>query len=144
MKPLLTTALTFLAAILLTNCQSPALTPAAPEDHTFSKAQVILERNCVHCHGEIRLPQMPSLATTKSLTDLIGPGKWIVPGKPDQSRLFQVVTLNDNQTGAMPPTGHKVSDKEIQLLRDWILAGAQIPADAPIALKPKGTPPRSR
>ena len=144
MRPLLQSVFSFTALICfsLVGCKhSP--TPATTEE-TFAAAQVVLERNCVHCHGEIRLPQMPAIASTKSLSSLIGPGKWVVPGKPEESRLFQVVTLNDDQPGAMPPTGHKVSPSEIAKLRAWILDGAKIPENATGAFKPQGTSPRSR
>ncbi len=136
---------TTLTCLCLIGCQHPP-SPSHPvgDDATFAPAQAVLERNCVHCHGEIRLPQMPSLATAKSLGDLIGPGKWVVPGKPEESRLFQVVTLNDDQAGAMPPTGHKITEPEIAKLRAWILDGAKIPTDAPVVFKPRGVAPRSR
>ncbi len=145
MKSALHCCLMLICASLQPSCQSPASARSGTaHDPTFAKAQVVLEKNCVHCHGEIHLPQMPALTTTSSLADLIGPGKWIVPGKPEASRLFQVVTLDDNQVGAMPPTGHKITEAEIATLRAWIIAGATIPEDAPAIMKPRGTPPRSR
>jgi mono/diheme cytochrome c family protein len=134
-----------LTCLGLIGCQHSAdPSHRSSREDSFAAAQVVLERNCVHCHGEIRLPQMPSIATSQSLGDLIGPGKWVVPGKPEESRLFQVVTLNDDQAGAMPPTGHKVTEPEIAKLRAWILDGAKIPADAPVTFKPRGVAPRSR
>jgi len=104
---------------------------------------MVIEQNCVHCHGAKRLATMPSFTDTAALAALRGPGKLIVPGKPESSRFFTVVTLADSQTGAMPPTGHAISAKEIATLRAWITAGAPLPAGVPEALKPQGLGPRS-
>lgn len=87
---------------------------------------------------------MPALADTRSLAGLIGPANWIVPGHPERSRFFQVVTLTDAQPGAMPPTGHAISAAEVEKLRAWIVAGAPVPAGAPVALLPRGEGPRSQ
>lgn len=109
----------------------------------FAEVKPLLERNCVHCHSTIRLPGMPSLADTKALANLIGPNKLIVPGKPEQSRFYVVVTLADNQAGAMPPTGHAMTPEEVAALKKWIQLGAELPAEN-IPLQRDGRSPRSR
>lgn len=86
---------------------------------------------------------MPSLTDTKALGSLIGPGKLIVPGKPEQSRFYLVTTLSDNEAGAMPPTGHAMEASEVAVLRGWIQGGAPVPEET-ILLHPEGIPPRSR
>ena len=86
---------------------------------------------------------MPALIDTRALADLIGPGKLIVPGRPDESRFFKVVTLADNEAGAMPPTGHAIAARHVEALRKWIAAGAPVPAQVQ-PLKPRGEAPRSR
>lgn len=113
-----------------------------PTRGSFSKARAVLETNCVHCHGHERLKNMPAFADTRELTQLVGPGKWIVPGHPEQSRFLLAVTLADNQAGAMPPTGHAIAKWEIEALRDWIAAGASVPAGEPTPLVPRGPGPR--
>lgn len=114
--------------------------PAA--DGSFASVKPVLESNCVHCHGTSRLAWMPPLESTASLAGLIGPHRQIVPGKPDASRFFQVVTLADNEAGAMPPTGHALDADSVQILRAWITAGAQVP-QPPQPLQPAGEMPRS-
>jgi len=109
---------------------------------SFSRVQPILETNCVHCHGHEHLKGMPSFADTGELSKLIGIGNWIVPGHPERSRFLHVVTLADNQAGAMPPTGHAIAKSEIDTLREWISAGAAVPAGKPVPLIPKGPGPR--
>ncbi|MFM2198301.1 MAG: hypothetical protein RLZZ505_1733 [Verrucomicrobiota bacterium] len=128
--------------LIAASCAMPTVGKSAASS-SFARVKPVLERNCVHCHASIRLPGMPSLDDTNSIADLIGPDKLIVPGKPDQSRLFVVVTLSDTQPGAMPPTGHAISPKEVATLRDWIQDGAPLP-EQNVKLHPVGIAPRSR
>jgi mono/diheme cytochrome c family protein len=114
------------------------------EEPAFAGARKVLETNCVHCHGDYRLKGMPPFDTTRHLAKLIGPGNWIVPGKPEQSRFFQVVVFPDEIPGAMPPTGHGISGPEVEVLREWILAGAPVPEGRNEKLRPQGEAPRSR
>lgn len=145
-----TTAFTAPALILLGSLVSAliagcAQTPPAESPKnvaSFQRVLPLLETNCVHCHGQQRLPTMPAIADTKALAALIGPGKLIVPGAPESSRFFQVVMLTDNQAGAMPPTGHGISKAQVETLRAWIQSGAPLPAGN-LALKPRGPGPRS-
>ncbi len=117
-------ALTIVVLIVASCITVPTVNPP-----TYQRVVPLLENNCVHCHGQQRLPSMPSLADTVALSSLIGPGKLIVPGHPDSSRFLRVVTLADNQAGAMPPTGHAISPHEVELLRAWIQNGAPLPAE---------------
>lgn len=86
---------------------------------------------------------MPSFNSTKALASLTGPGKLIVPGAPEMSRFYQVMTLADDQVGAMPPTGHALKSKEVAIIRQWIVDGAKLPQED-ITLTPHGESPRSR
>ena len=110
---------------------------------SFASVRPVLESNCVHCHGPNHLSHMPAFPDTRALAQLIGPANWIVPGHPERSRLFHVVTLADGQSGAMPPTGHAISKSEIARLRAWIAAGAPLPESAPVVLTARGEGPHS-
>lgn len=116
--------------------------PTSAADKAFSAVRLVLETNCVHCHGDNRLSTMPSINDTHALAKLVAQGTWIVPGKPEKSRLYQVVTFADNVPGAMPPTGHAISKKDIEILRGWIQSGAHLPTGN-VTLKPRGGVPRS-
>ncbi len=86
---------------------------------------------------------MPAMTDTAVLAGFAKSGMWIVPGKPESSRFYQVVTLTDTQPGAMPPGGHAISPKEVETMRAWIASGAPVPAVAvPLVAKTQG--PRSR
>jgi mono/diheme cytochrome c family protein len=113
------------------------------ETAAFKPVQAVLETNCVHCHGDNRLSMMPSIHDSRALAKLIGSGQWIVPGKPEQSRFFQVVTFPDQVPGAMPPTGHAITKQEVATLRQWIASGARVPGGATILFTPRGEMPRS-
>jgi mono/diheme cytochrome c family protein len=129
------------AALLLAGCATgPGGGTAAT---SFNQARVVIEASCVHCHGSQRIAGMPSFASTQDLAALTGPGKMIVPGVPEQSRFFQVVTMSDSEIGAMPPTGHALTPQEVEVLKTWIAAGAELP-EKNVALRPHGRAPRSR
>jgi len=129
----------FLPLLLLASCaQKPTSEPEATD---FAPVRTVLETNCVHCHGDNRLSTMPPINYTRAIAKLIGTS-WIVPGKPEASRFFQVVTFSDETPGAMPPSGHAISKKEVQILHDLIKAGAKLPASN-VKLTPQGQRPRS-
>ncbi len=86
---------------------------------------------------------MPPIQNSDALSKLVGTGGWIVPGKPEKSRFFQVVTFPDTIPGAMPPTGHAIHQTDVQVLRDWITNGAKVPSGKTIKFTPRGTLPRS-
>ena len=110
---------------------------------SFASIRPVLESNCVHCHGPDRLAHMPAFSDTRALARLIGPANWIVPGHPERSRFFQVVTFADEQPGAMPPTGHAISKAEVEKLRAWIAVGAPVRHGAPVVLVARGEGPHS-
>ena len=126
---------------LLSGCQTTA--PVAASG-TFESVRPILERDCVHCHGDARLPHMVSFADTAALAKLRGPNLWIWPGHPEKSRLYRVITAPDTTPNAMPPTGHAIAPEESESIRAWIAAGAKLPPGEPVKLTPRGEGIRSR
>jgi mono/diheme cytochrome c family protein len=87
----------------------------------------ILADRCVACHnsesifGEFNL-QNRELAMRKRKT-----GPVIVPGKPEQSPLYVVLTLPPEAQKAMPATAHRLPKSDIALVRQWISEGAHWP-----------------
>jgi len=131
--------------ILLASCSTPIWgdksAPHSAESDHWGPALTVLEHQCVHCHGDNRLSTMPPINDTHALSKLIG-SHWIVPGQPQTSRFFQVVTFPDEIPGAMPPSGHAISKRDVQILHNWIKAGAKLPAQN-VKLIPQGPLPRS-
>jgi WD40 repeat protein/mono/diheme cytochrome c family protein len=105
---------------------------AAEPDHALAqKAQAVLKANCYRCHGQDGVFEggMNFILDSAKLVSR----KKIVPGKPEESRLFQRVLK-----GTMPPADQqpRPSDADKEILKQWIAAGAPtaIPADAPRTL----------
>ena len=81
----------------------------------------ILQAKCWRCHGEkVRRADL-DLRTPASILAGGETGPAVVPGKPDDSLLYENV-----HGGAMPPNKKDpLSKAEVELVRDWIEAGAK-------------------
>lgn len=93
---------------------------APPKFETDVRA--ILKTHCFQCHGEE--PEVQGnldLRLVRFMHRGGDSGAAVVPGKPEESILYQ--RLRD---GEMPPDESKqISRNELQVIRDWILAGAK-------------------
>lgn len=83
----------------------------------------LLSNNCFQCHG-------PDANTRKADLRFDAPGKselaLISPGKPEESEFLRRITASDpNELMPPPKLGKKLSQREIETLRDWIKEGAQ-------------------
>ena len=103
----------------------------------------ILRRNCYACHGQDVKDVRKSLDILNHRQLLDSARRIVVPGAPEDSRLIQRIA-----DGSMPPEEEelhlpRVSETDLQILKDWILGGAPpfAPADAAAADLP--APPRS-
>ncbi len=86
----------------------------------------ILREHCLDCHG----PDEQSSGLRVDVRDRLVRGgdlgePAVTPGKPDQSFLLQVVRGDGDVV--MPPEGPQLSAKQIDILRRWIAAGAEMP-----------------
>lgn len=102
--------------------------PTADETAFFEKnVRPILVARCLECHGDkkqeggLRLDSRPALLKGNDS------GPALVPGKPDESRIVEVIGYQD--TTKMPPR-QKLADPEIATLTQWIRMGAPFPASA--------------
>ena len=92
----------------------------------------IFEQHCFDCHGaETR---EAGLRLDRSVDALAGgdSGKVIVPDKPNESRLLQLVSGDDPEK-VMPPDSEGLPEEQVELLRRWIEQGADWPASADAA-----------
>jgi mono/diheme cytochrome c family protein len=103
---------------------APALIAAEPPSAAARQGYQVLERSCFKCHGEgIQLSSLD--LRTRDLALRGGEhGAAVVPGKPEQSRLYRLIAGLDQPQ--MPPTG-RLADREIEAVRAWIAAGAPYP-----------------
>ena len=91
----------------------------------------LLARRCLACHGpdESRRQADLRLDDASSLRRVRGDRRVVTPGEPDHSELLRRV-MTDDQVLRMPPPdlGDPLTPAEIDLLRDWIAAGAEVVA----------------
>ena len=122
-------SLMFLTVMLTNGCGSSAAIPQA------YKLQVapILENRCYQCHsdsastgivpkGGVRLDSIEWLR--KGAVSGDDPGPIIVPGNPDESRLYRMLMLKENDDNC-PPRGPLLSPAESAAIEEWIIDGAQ-------------------
>jgi serine/threonine-protein kinase len=96
----------------------PASAPAA--DEIASRADAILRKHCLACHGQEGQKVRGNLKVLDRAVLLDAERKIVVPRKPDESELVKQV---EGET--MPPgTRPKLSADERKALRDWVAAGA--------------------
>lgn len=94
----------------------------------FDRVRPILENRCLPCHqGDFMGAPVPDFRTVKELYEPARQPRLIIPGDPEGSRLLQVIYLNKETTGAMPPLGHGLSLEEKNTLGEWIRQGAEWP-----------------
>lgn len=121
----------WVAASLCSHVALFAETAAAPpaEHIEFFEKRVrpVLLQHCVICHGDQK--QQGGLRVDSSAAMLKGneSGAAIVPGKPEDSRLIQVLKYSSDDI-QMPPAG-KLAEHEIAALTKWVELGAPWPVE---------------
>ena len=86
----------------------------------------LLHARCVECHGAAK--RQSGLRLDHKVAALKGgvSGPVIVPGSSATSELIRRVSSADEDE-MMPPTGNRLTPREIALLKAWIDAGAPLP-----------------
>jgi mono/diheme cytochrome c family protein len=100
-----------------------------PRIALFENAQAIFNRHCTQCHGPTKQKGNYRLDQQHTI-NLGGKSKRpaIVTGKPDQSELLHRMLLPRSDDEVMPPIEKApVSAADIDLIRQWIAAGAYWP-----------------
>jgi hypothetical protein len=97
-----------------------------PEQESFfeEKVRPILVSRCFECHGEKKQEGGLRLDSRAGVFKGSESGPAIVPGKPEESRLVEVIGYQDPIR--MPPK-QKLADEEIATLTEWIKTGAPFP-----------------
>jgi len=99
---------------------APAGTSASA-DVSFSKdVQPILQSRCVNCHGGQRTEKGLNMTSYDKLMAGSQNGPVIMAGDPNKSTLIQLVSQ-----GKMPKSGPHLLPVQIQLLVNWVSAGAK-------------------
>ncbi len=92
--------------------------------HFSTDVQSILKTACGSCHSG---PEAAGAFRTDSAAAVLAGGstygKAVIPGAPEKSPLISIVSGKDEDIPK--PDRHRLSDKQVQLLREWIQQGAK-------------------
>ena len=104
----------------------------AADGELAARAKEIFRAHCAECHSGAKARAGVVILDREVLIKK----EKVVPGKPDDSLLFQLISATDES--AMPPTGRpRLTAEQIEVIRRWIAAGAlAFPADAPTPPEP--------
>lgn len=100
---------------------------ADPRVGFVSHVKPLLTSRCINCHNAGALFGQLSLENKAMAFKKRANGPVIVPGRPDSSALYLVLKMPPKNPKAMPPAGHRVTDREVNLIYDWIKQGAEWP-----------------
>ena len=116
---------------------------SAAEAKTTADAQVsyykdirpVFQSACQGCHQPAKNKGGYVMTDFKKMLaggDSADKAKAIVPGKPDDSLLFEMLAPGKDGEVEMPPKGHPLSKEDVALIRKWIAQGAKddTPANA--------------
>jgi hypothetical protein len=97
-----------------------------------ARAKEVLRAHCAECQGGAKARARVSVLDRDGLIKK----EKVVPNKPDDSALYQLVTATDESV--MPPTGRpRLTAEQVEVIRKWIAAGAPaFPSDAPTPSEP--------
>jgi len=118
--------------LLLSVCVASLISevPAAENNINFSRDILpLLSDKCFNCHGPDEANREAGLRLDKheaALATLDSGTVSIMPGKSQQSEVFRRITSSDDDL-IMPPadSGKSLSEREIELIRQWIDSGAE-------------------
>jgi len=117
-----------LSGVLSALGSAPAIAAEPPVDF-IRDIQPILSKTCYACHGPDEEQRQSGLRLddrASATTPLSSGFTAIVPGKPDESELYQRI-IADDPAERMPPkeSGHVLTAAQISRLRRWIEQGAE-------------------
>lgn len=101
--------------------QSSGSGSASSSNVSFSKdVMPILQNSCVNCHGGQKTEKGLDMTSYSALMNGSQRGAVVIPGNAANSSFIHLVV-----NGNMPKRGQKLSASQIQILTDWVNAGAQ-------------------
>ena len=118
-----------LVAVLGSVEPAQARDDAAKPEYYTTKVKPIFDANCARCHGGENHRGGLNMDTRESLLKGGHDGAVIVPGDPAKSLLVKLIRHEGpaDDPMDMPPKKPKLSDEDIQVVSDWIKAGAVMP-----------------
>ena len=101
--------------------EAPAEAPAADASAVSFTNDVfpIIQSRCVNCHGGERIEEGLLMRSYAEILAGSNNGPVIVPGDTANSLLVQLVTTQE-----MPKRGPKLTPPQVQIITEWVAAGA--------------------
>ncbi|MGY8688509.1 MAG: SUMF1/EgtB/PvdO family nonheme iron enzyme, partial [Verrucomicrobiales bacterium] len=121
---------------LLTSLALSSLTFAEVIDFT-TQVKPLLESTCVNCHGADEADGELRLDTLKHALEGGESGPSIVPGNPEESLLYKLVMLPEEDDDIMPPKGSPLAKSQQEILKQWITEGANWPEEITLTKVPR-------
>lgn len=123
----------------------PFISRGVPEGPDFHQAvRSILAKHCVECHGPDEGSRKAGLRLDRRefMTAERRDGIAVVPGEPSSSLVFGRITSKDPDD-VMPPPDHgdPLGEEEIDIIHDWIKAGAEFPEHWAFVSPQRSLPP---
>jgi len=109
------------AASLLATVRTPAAEVVDFRQHVAP----LLEAHCLGCHSKNIAKGELSLASRDQLFE----NGFVLPGDPEGSYLLELIAGVDGKPPEMPQDGDPLPTEAVQIIRDWIAAGADWPED---------------
>ncbi|MEZ5329209.1 MAG: c-type cytochrome domain-containing protein [Verrucomicrobiales bacterium] len=97
-----------------------------PKDVFATHIRPILSKNCFSCHGPEKQKGGLRLDTNEGVRKGGKSGASIVAGDPEKSTLYTSTVLPADDPDIMPAKGDPLSKRDTELLRKWILYGADL------------------
>ena len=120
---------------LIFTCIGTSNAARAADAVDFAKQiKPILERSCLKCHGPKSAKGELRLHTNELLMKGGEGGPVIESKNAEDSTLFELITLPEDESSRMPKDGKPLSEAEIKLIRDWINQGATWPDELVLVL----------
>lgn len=99
--------------------------PDAPDFH--KQVRPILEASCIECHGVEKQKGDLRMDTRANLLKGGDSGPAMVPGSIDESILLERIFLPADDDEIMPPENGPLSLNQLDILKRWIITGANWP-----------------
>ena len=114
------------AAGSCTTTGTPDARSSQPGQAAFATSvKPLFEHRCVHCHSDAK--PLAGLNLQDRSGTLAPERRFIVPGKPEESRLYRAVTLENAHPNVMPGDGWGITGEQEAALKAWIAEGAPWP-----------------
>src|ERR1051325_7699011 len=128
-------AIFFIAAMATVLIGTRSALQAAEKVDFNKEIKPILELNCTKCHGPEQHKGKLRLDSKEAALKGGENGSALVPGKPEESKIYTSTILPPDHDDVMPPKkeGH-LSKGQTDLIKRWIQQGADWPAGVTLAV----------